>query len=133
MKSCFTVFLSLALCLLAASDSTTELRLLGSDSSGADRLTKSTAVYDPSSSYQGIAVVEVWLSQQPITVGDLHGAKLYHQVHAALHSLCTFAINGKPYTLKRQQLFLKTTYSAGRNQVRSGTSALPCSPQRGTR
>ncbi|CBY01678.1 hypothetical protein LEMA_P004650.1 [Plenodomus lingam JN3] len=82
--------------------------------------TRLTNSYDPSATYQGTAIVEVWIGEEPVNVGDVWGSALYHTVESALRSICNDNDNGQCSASKGvQYASFGTAYLAGRNQVKS--------------
>ncbi|KAI8933221.1 hypothetical protein NX059_009856 [Plenodomus lindquistii] len=83
-----------------------------------------TNTYDPSIAYQGTAVVEVWIGQEPVNVGDIRGSDLYHEIQSALESACTDSENGLCGASNERNASFRTLYSAGRNQVQNSLTHL---------
>ncbi|KAF2852033.1 hypothetical protein T440DRAFT_488633 [Plenodomus tracheiphilus IPT5] len=54
----------------------------------AHNTTSHPSIYDPSSAYQGTTVVEVWIGQEPVTVGDVGRWELEHEVQSAIRTVC---------------------------------------------
>ncbi|KAH9882441.1 hypothetical protein J1614_000677 [Plenodomus biglobosus] len=126
MNALLQLFFHLASCLIATPNVKSVSGLSFNIPAVADNDAIHTSWYDPSSTYQGTAVVEVWIGEEPVNVGNVWGPALYREVQSALHSVCgnDDDDNGHCSATDWRDASFRTIYSAGRNQVQTSLTSL---------